>query len=106
MTLFLNTNYFTIYLGRLLRSQNVVCVDLQTSNGCRNTQTDAVDLRRMPISAEYLRWMRKRVVSDSPRDDDLRIILYDKALSVNWCFNTMTDVEQFVFLLSSLGLIR
>jgi hypothetical protein len=44
----------------------VVCVDLKTSNGCRNTQTDDVDLRRMPIAAEYLRRMRKRTVPDSP----------------------------------------
>jgi hypothetical protein len=38
--------------------------------------------------------------------DDMRKVLYAKALSVNGSFHTMTGVEQFVFLFSSLELIR
>jgi hypothetical protein len=46
------------------------------------------------------------VISKCMLDDDLRKVVYAKASSVNVSFNTMTDAEQFVFLFSSLELIR
>jgi hypothetical protein len=46
------------------------------------------------------------VISKCMLYDDLSKVLYAKALSVNGSLNTMTDVEQFVFLFSSLELIR